>query len=95
MARLLSFYTDKVLSGKEKVEDHEINSRLVEVAHLFSYFQDKNSFAEYVRKGLCKRLLGSDKDFNKAHEQTDLHLQAEGALRQQLHALLARHVCQD
>jgi cullin 1 len=70
MARLLSFYTDKVLSGKEKVEDHEINSKLEEVARLFSYFQDKDSFAEYVRKGLCKRLLGSDKEFNEAHEQT-------------------------
>jgi cullin 1 len=70
MARLLSFYTDKVLSGKEKVEDHEINGRLEEVARLFSYFQDKDSFAEYVRKGLCKRLLGSDKEFNEAHEQT-------------------------
>merc|ERR1712000_451831 len=70
MARLLSFYTDKVLSGKEKVEDHEINGKLEEVARLFSYFQDKDSFAEYVRKGLCKRLLGSDKEFNEAHEQT-------------------------
>lgn len=70
MARLLSFYTDKVLSGKEKVEDHEMNTKLEEVARLFAYFQDKDSFAEYVRKGLCKRLLGSEKEFNEAHEQT-------------------------
>lgn len=39
MARLLSFYTDKVLSGKEKVEDHEMNAKLEEVARLFAYFQ--------------------------------------------------------
>lgn len=69
MARLLSFYADKVLSGKQKIENHEMDNSLEEVSRLFSYFQDKDSFAEYIRKGLCKRLLAAEADFNEAAEQ--------------------------
>jgi len=70
MARLLSYYVDHVLRGKLKIEDHQMEDTLDEVARLFSYFQDKDSFAEYIRKGLCKRLLAADKNFNEAAEQT-------------------------
>jgi len=70
MARLLSFYLDNVLKGKEKIEESKMDSTLDEVVRLFAYFQDKDSFAEYIRKGLCKRILDRGKSFNETAEQS-------------------------
>eukprot|EP01092_Planopodium_desertum_P016157 TRINITY_DN89013_c0_g3_i4.p1 TRINITY_DN89013_c0_g3~~TRINITY_DN89013_c0_g3_i4.p1 ORF type:complete len:448 (+),score=99.91 TRINITY_DN89013_c0_g3_i4:162-1346(+) len=70
MARLLSFYLDNVLKGKEKIEESKMDTTLDEIVRLFAYFQDKDSFAEYIRKGLCKRILDRGKSFNETAEQS-------------------------
>lgn len=72
--RLLNYYLDNIIKGKEKdvsTED-EIDEVLHRLVNLFSYLQDKDEFFEYFRKSLCKRLLSKGKQYNENAEKTFL-----------------------
>jgi len=72
--RLLNFYIDSIIKGKEKdmsTED-EIDEVLQRLVNLFSYLQDKDEFFEYFRKALCKRLLSKGKQYNENAEKSFL-----------------------
>jgi hypothetical protein len=72
--RLLNFYIDNIIKGKEKdvsTED-EIDDVLQRLVNLFSYLQDKDEFFEYFRKALCKRLLSKGKQYNENAEKSFL-----------------------
>jgi len=72
--RLLNFYIDSIIRGKEKdisTED-EIDDVLQRLVNLFSYLQDKDEFFEYFRKALCKRLLSKGKQYNENAEKSFL-----------------------
>lgn len=84
--RLLNFYIDNIIKGKEKdisTED-EIDVRVQDIitdslkevlqrlVNLFSYLQDKDEFFEYFRKALCKRLLSKGKQYNENAEKSFL-----------------------
>jgi len=72
--RLLNFYIDSIIKGKEKdmsTED-EIDDVLQRLVNLFSYLQDKDEFFEYFRKALCKRLLSKGKQYNENAEKSFL-----------------------
>jgi len=72
--RLLNFYIDNIIKGKEKdvsTED-EIDEVLQRLVNLFSYLQDKDEFFEYFRKALCKRLLSKGKQYNENVEKSFL-----------------------
>jgi hypothetical protein len=44
------------------------------IARLFSYFRDKDEFAEYARRGLCKRLLTRGPGFDETAEKNFISL---------------------
>jgi len=72
--RLLNFYIDSIIKGKEKdvsTED-EMDEVLQRLVNLFSYLQDKDEFFEYFRKALCKRLLSKGKQYNENAEKSFL-----------------------
>jgi len=72
--RLLNFYIDSIIKGKEKdvSGDDETDEVLGRLVSLFSYLQDKDEFLEYFRKALCKRLLSKGKQYNENAEKTFL-----------------------
>jgi hypothetical protein len=72
--RLLNFYIDNIIKGKEKdmVSEDEIDEVLQRLVNLFSYLQDKDEFFEYFRKALCKRLLSKGKQYNENAEKSFL-----------------------
>jgi len=73
--RLLNFYIDSIIKGKEKdmVSEDEIDDVLQRLVNLFSYLQDKDEFFEYFRKALCKRLLSKGKkQYNENSEKSFL-----------------------
>jgi len=72
--RLLNFYIDNIIKGKEKENstEEEIDDILQKLVSLFSYLQDKDEFFEYFRKSLCKRLLAKGKQYNENAEKSFL-----------------------
>lgn len=72
--RLLNFYLDNIIKGKEKdlSTEEEIDNVLHSLVALFSYLQDKDEFFEYFRKALCKRLLSKGKGYNDNAEKSFL-----------------------
>jgi len=72
--RLLNFYIDNIIKGKEKdtASEDEIDDVLQRLVNLFSYLQDKDEFFEYFRKALCKRLLSKGKQYNENAEKSFL-----------------------
>jgi hypothetical protein len=72
--RLLNFYIDNIIKGKEKdtSSEDEIDDVLQRLVNLFSYLQDKDEFFEYFRKALCKRLLSKGKQYNENSEKSFL-----------------------
>eukprot|EP01114_Cavostelium_apophysatum_P003186 TRINITY_DN1295_c0_g1_i1.p1 TRINITY_DN1295_c0_g1~~TRINITY_DN1295_c0_g1_i1.p1 ORF type:complete len:780 (-),score=255.74 TRINITY_DN1295_c0_g1_i1:133-2472(-) len=72
--RLLNFYIDSIIKGKEKDKstEDEIDEVLQRLVNLFSYLQDKDEFFEYFRKALCKRLLTKGKQYNENAEKSFL-----------------------
>eukprot|EP01118_Nematostelium_gracile_P018515 TRINITY_DN823_c0_g1_i1.p1 TRINITY_DN823_c0_g1~~TRINITY_DN823_c0_g1_i1.p1 ORF type:complete len:795 (-),score=263.67 TRINITY_DN823_c0_g1_i1:65-2146(-) len=72
--RLLNFYIDSIIKGKEKdtASEDEIDEVLQRLVNLFSYLQDKDEFFEYFRKTLCKRLLSKGKQYNENAEKSFL-----------------------
>jgi len=72
--RLLNFYIDNIIKGKEKdmASEDEIDEVLQRLVNLFSYLQDKDEFFEYFRKALCKRLLSKGKQYNENAEKSFL-----------------------
>jgi len=72
--RLLNFYIDNIIKGKEKdvSSEDEIDEVLQQLVNLFSYLQDKDEFFEYFRKALCKRLLSKGKQYNENAEKSYL-----------------------
>jgi len=56
-AELLSTFCDRILKGKEKLNEEEAESFLERTVQLFSYLSDKDIFAEIYRNQLSKRLL--------------------------------------
>jgi len=72
--RLLNFYIDSIIKGKEKdmVSEDEIDDVLQRLVNLFSYLQDKDEFFEYFRKALCKRLLSKGKQYSENSEKSFL-----------------------
>eukprot|EP01117_Protostelium_nocturnum_P018944 TRINITY_DN804_c0_g1_i1.p1 TRINITY_DN804_c0_g1~~TRINITY_DN804_c0_g1_i1.p1 ORF type:complete len:783 (-),score=238.21 TRINITY_DN804_c0_g1_i1:51-2399(-) len=72
--RLLNFFIDNVVKGKEKdyTTEDEIDDILQKLVNLFSYLQDKDEFFEYFRKALCKRLLSKGKQYNENAEKSFL-----------------------
>lgn len=72
--RLLNFYIDSIIKGKEKDKstEDEIDEVLQRLVNLFSYLQDKDEFFEYFRKALCKRLLSKGKQYNENAEKSFL-----------------------
>jgi len=50
---------------------------LQEIARLFAYFRDKDEFAEYARRSLCKRLLARGPAFNESAEKHFIFLLKE------------------
>jgi len=72
--RLLNFYIDNIIKGKEKdiSSEDEIDDVLQRLVNLFSYLQDKDEFFEYFRKALCKRLLSKGKQYNENAEKSFL-----------------------
>ncbi|PRP82656.1 hypothetical protein PROFUN_09767 [Planoprotostelium fungivorum] len=72
--RLLNFFIDNVVKGKEKdyTTEEEIDDVLQKLVSLFTYLQDKDEFFEYYRKALCKRLLSKGKQYNENAEKSFL-----------------------
>jgi len=72
--RLLNYYLDNIIKGKEKdvSSEDEIDDVLQRIVNLFSYLQDKDEFFEYLRKSLCKRLLAKGKQYNENTEKSFL-----------------------
>jgi len=72
--RLLNYYIDNIIKGKEKDKstEDEIDEVLHKLVNLFSYLQDKDEFFEYFRKALCKRLLSKGKTYNENAEKSFL-----------------------
>jgi hypothetical protein len=72
--RLLNFYIDNIIKGKEKEKstEEEIDETLQRLVNLFSYLTDKDEFFEYFRKSLCKRLLSKGKQYNENAEKSFL-----------------------
>jgi len=72
--RLLNFYIDSIIKGKEKdtASEDEMDDVLQRLVNLFSYLQDKDEFFEYFRKALCKRLLSKGKTYNENAEKSFL-----------------------
>jgi len=72
--RLLNFYIDNMIKGKEKENstEEEIDEILQKQVNLFTYLQDKDEFFEYFRKSLCKRLLSKGKQYNENAEKSFL-----------------------
>jgi len=72
--RLLNFYIDNIIKGKEKENstEEEVDEILQKQVNLFSYLQDKDEFFEYFRKSLCKRLLSKGKQYNENAEKSFL-----------------------
>ena len=72
--RLLNYYLDNIIKGKEKdiANEEEIDEVLQRIVNLFSYLQDKDEFFEYLRKSLCKRLLAKGKQYNENTEKSFL-----------------------
>lgn len=72
--RLLNYYLDNIIKGKEKdvATEDEIDEVLQRIVNLFSYLQDKDEFFEYLRKSLCKRLLAKGKQYNENTEKSFL-----------------------
>jgi len=57
-AELLSNFCDNLLKKSgERLSDEALEEKLEKVVRLFSYLSDKDIFAEFYRKQLCKRLL--------------------------------------
>lgn len=73
-SRLLNFYLDYLLKGKAKIAEEEKAAQLEDIARLFSYFRDKDEFAEYARRGLCKRLLARGSGFDETAEKNFISL---------------------
>lgn len=72
--RLLNYYLDNIIKGKEKdaASEEETDEVLQRIVNLFSYLQDKDEFFEYLRKSLCKRLLAKGKQYNENNEKSFL-----------------------
>jgi len=72
--RLLNFYIDSIIKGKEKdiATEDDMDDVLQRLVNLFSYLQDKDEFFEYFRKALCKRLLAKGKQYNENAEKSFL-----------------------
>eukprot|EP01115_Flamella_aegyptia_P013766 TRINITY_DN7519_c0_g1_i1.p1 TRINITY_DN7519_c0_g1~~TRINITY_DN7519_c0_g1_i1.p1 ORF type:complete len:780 (+),score=346.03 TRINITY_DN7519_c0_g1_i1:135-2474(+) len=72
--RLLNFYIDNIIKGKEKEKssEEEVDDVLQRLVNLFSYLADKDEFFEYFRKSLCKRLLSKGKQYNENAEKSFL-----------------------
>lgn len=73
-SRLLNFHLDYLLKGKAKTSEEDKNATLEDISRLFSYFRDKDEFAEYARRGLCKRLLARGSGFDESAEKAFISL---------------------
>jgi cullin 1 len=50
-------HTDRVLSGKVRLAEEEVESCLEQIIQLFQFLSDKDLYAELYREQLAKRLL--------------------------------------
>jgi cullin 1 len=58
---LLVLHTDRILSGKVRLNDEEIETALEHAIQLFQFLSDKDLYAELYREHLAKRLLTKKK----------------------------------
>lgn len=70
--RLLNFFLDSIIKGKEKdvASEDEVEEVLGTCVALFAYLRDKDEFYEYYRKALSKRLLSKGKSYNENSEKS-------------------------
>ncbi|EGB04208.1 hypothetical protein AURANDRAFT_55274 [Aureococcus anophagefferens] len=54
---MLVMHTDRVLSGKVRLAEEEVESCLEQIIQLFQFLSDKDLYAELYREQLAKRLL--------------------------------------
>jgi Cullin family/Cullin protein neddylation domain len=70
--RLLNFFLDSIIKGKEKdvASEDEVEDVLSTCVALFTYLRDKDEFYEYYRKALSKRLLSKGKSYSENSEKS-------------------------
>jgi cullin 1 len=56
-ADIISTFCDRILKGKEKLSEEEVEAFLEKSVQLFSYLNDKDVFGEIYRSQLAKRVL--------------------------------------
>eukprot|EP00634_Sargassococcus_sp_CCMP2135_P009527 CAMPEP_0198646412 /NCGR_PEP_ID=MMETSP1467-20131203/1887_1 /TAXON_ID=1462469 /ORGANISM="unid. sp., Strain CCMP2135" /LENGTH=771 /DNA_ID=CAMNT_0044381951 /DNA_START=52 /DNA_END=2367 /DNA_ORIENTATION=+ len=66
-AEMLVVYTDRILRGKVRLAEEEIENALDQIVQLFLFLSDKDLFAEYYRVYLANRLLSK--------KATSIHLE--------------------
>jgi len=66
-AEMLVMYTDRILRGKVRLAEEEIENALDQIVQLFLFLSDKDLFAEYYRTYLASRLLSK--------KATSIHLE--------------------
>mmetsp|Transcript_18993 Transcript_18993/g.58666 ORF Transcript_18993/g.58666 Transcript_18993/m.58666 type:complete len:739 (+) Transcript_18993:52-2268(+) len=67
---LLVVHTDRILSGKLKLDEEEVENRLEHCIQLFQFVSDKDLYAELYRERLAKRLLS--KKYTSIHAEKSM-----------------------